>query len=258
MSEHVETRMEDGVLRIAFNRPEKKNALTHAMYAATADALEAAAADTSVRVVLFEARGEAFTAGNDLGDFLNTSLGDGAGETPPVERFLLAIATAEKPLIAAVNGVAVGVGVTMLLHCDLVFAAEGATFQTPFVNLALSPEAASSLLLPRLAGHQRAAELLLLGRRISAARACEMGIVNEVAPVGELAPRALAAAGELAGRAPEALRLSKRLMKGDPAERLRRMEEEGRHFAERLRSAEFREAATAFLEKRKPDFSKFG
>ncbi|MHA7872747.1 MAG: enoyl-CoA hydratase-related protein, partial [Hyphococcus sp.] len=221
--------------------------------------LEHAAGDDGVRAVLFEAEGDIFTAGNDIGDFMASAatLAD-PHETPAVMRFLQAIATIEKPLIAAVQGPAVGVGVTMLLHCDLVYASERATFHTPFVDLALVPEAASSLLLPGVAGHQRAAEMLLAGRKIDATRAAAFGFVNHVVSADALDATAAEAAHDLAEKAPEAVRLSKRLMKGDPAEILARIKEEGALFAERLHSPEFREAGAAFLQKRKPNFSKAG
>src|SRR5258708_19390852 len=174
---HVVVGRDGAVLTIAMNRPEKKNALTHAMYGAMADALATAAADPSVRVILITSTGDAFTAGNDLGDFLNAPPGGGE---PPVQRFLAALATAEKPVVAAVNGLAIGIGTTMLLHCDLVYAARSAVFSVPFVNLALVPEAASSLLLPRRIGHAKAAELFLLGSRMAAAEAEASGLVAAV------------------------------------------------------------------------------
>ncbi len=256
MSEHISVSRDGGVLRLTFNRTEKKNAITVAMYKALADGLIEADRDDSVRVVLFDAEGEIYSAGNDIADFM---AGDPARDdphaTPEVVRFLEAIATAETPLVAAVQGPAVGVGVTMLLHCDLVYAAEAATFHTPFVDLALVPEAASSLLLPRVAGYQRAAEMLLLGKKINAARAREFGFVNDVVAGGALAETAYEAAQALAAKAPRALVLSKRLAKGDPAEVLKHMREEGAHFAAQLKSPEFMEAGAAFLQKRKPDFS---
>lgn len=259
MSEHISVRRDGAVMRLAFNRPEKKNAITEAMYAALADALEAAEKDDDARAVLFEAVGDMFTAGNDIGDFMSGAgaLGD-PHDTPPVMRFLIALATAEKPLIAAVGGGAVGVGVTMLLHCDLVYASKIATFHTPFVDLGLVPEAASSFLLPQIAGHQRAAEMLLAGKKIDAARAREFGFVTEVVSQEELEATALAAANNIAAKAPTALRLTKKLMKGDRAAILARMKEEGAHFAAQLASAEFQEAGMAFMQKRKPDFSKAG
>lgn len=257
MSEHILAERDGALLRLVFNRPEKKNAITAAMYGVLADGLVAADEDDAIRAVVFEARGDFFTSGNDIADFMSgaTSTED-PHETPPVIRFLEAIATAEKPLIACVQGPAVGVGVTMLLHCDLVFASETATFHTPFVDLALVPEAASSLLLPNIAGHQRAAEMLLAGKKIDAARAREFGFINEVVSADALAETALNAARAIAEKAPAAMRLTKRLMKGDRDAILKRMKEEGAHFAAQLKSAEFREAGMAFMQKRKPDFSK--
>ena len=256
MSEHISVSRDEAVMRLAFNRPEKKNAITAAMYAALADALEDAEKDDNIRAVLFEATGDMFTAGNDIGDFMaGASTPSDPHQTPPVMRFLYALAKAEKPLIAAVQGGAVGVGVTMLLHCDLVYASKNATFHTPFVDLALVPEAASSLILPRIAGHQRAAELLLLGEKIDAWRAEELGFVNEVVGNKKIARAGLKAAKKFAEKAPAAVRLTKNLMKGDREEIIARMKEEGAHFAAQLSSAEFREAGEAFLQKRAPDFS---
>lgn len=259
MSEYISQSKEGAILRLTFNRADKKNAITADMYAALADGLAQAEADETVRVVLFDSTGDIYTAGNDIGDFM--AGGPDATDphaTPPVFRFLQGIATAKKPLVAAVQGPAVGVGVTMLLHCDLVFASEAATFHAPFVDLALVPEAASSLLLPRIAGHQRAAEMFLLGRKIDAARAREFGFVNEVVSADELASTAMSVAQELAAKAPKSLRLSKRLMKSGQEEVLAHMKEEGVHFAAQLKSPEFMEAGMAFMQKRKPDFSKTG
>ncbi len=259
MSEHISKACEGAVLRLGFNRPEKKNAITATMYAALADALCEAERDDALRAVMFEAAGDIFTAGNDIADFMAGAAGMGAeGEKPPVIRFLEAIATAQKPLVAAVQGGAVGVGVTMLLHCDLVYASDKATFHTPFVDLALVPEAASSLLMPRIAGYQRAAEMLLAGKKIDAGRAREFGFVNEVVSPDALEATALAAAQDLAAKAPAAMRLTKRLMKGSREDVLSQMKEETAHFTAQLQSAEFREAGMAFMQKRKPDFSKLG
>ncbi len=259
MTDHIVTARDGAIVRLAFNRPEKKNAITAAMYAALADGIVAADRDDGVRAVLFESRGDMFTSGNDIADFMSGAATPGPGnEKPSVIRFLEAIASAEKPLIASVQGPAVGVGVTMLLHCDLVFASERATFHTPFVDLGVVPEAASSLLMPMIAGHQRAAEMLLAGRKIDAARAREFGFVNEVVAADALAETALAAARAIADKAPAAMKLTKMLMKGDRETILKRMREEGAHFAAQLKSAEFQEAGMAFMQKRKPDFSKLG
>ena len=256
MSEHVIIDLKDGVLRIEMRRPEKKNALTGPMYAAMADALERAANEDAVRVVLIHGQPEVFTAGNDLGDFLNGPTDD---PNRPVFRFLRNIAAAPKPLLAAVAGNAVGVGTTMLLHCDLVYAGEGARFQLPFVNLALCPEAACSYLLPRLAGHQRASELLLFGEPFNAAKAYEIGLVNAIHADATLLEAALERARKLATLPAASLRETKRLLKqGHAALVQQTMKDEGEIFLRQLASPEAKEAFSAFLEKRKPDFSKFG
>lgn len=251
----IATDCSDGVLTVRIDRPEKKNALTAAMYAALADALCEADENPAVRVVLLTGSGGSFTSGNDLADFVQSPP---SGEESPVFRFLTAISRARKPLVAAVEGVAVGVGVTMLLHCDLVCAAADTLFQMPFVSLGLCPEAGSTLLLPRMAGHQRAAELLLLGEPFSAERAREVGIVNVVCSGEKLAETALAKARRLAAQPPAAIRLAKSLLKREYAAALTEtIAEEGRCFAGMLRSPEAAEAFRAFLEKRTPDFSRF-
>jgi enoyl-CoA hydratase/carnithine racemase len=248
----VQTESKDGVLEIRFDRPKKKNALTVAMYAAMVEALERAAKDPAIRAVAFTAEGETFTAGNDVIDFMN-GLGDGE---PPVLRFIRLLATFEKPLVAAVNGAAVGLGTTMLLHCDLVYASEAARLHAPFVSLGLVPEAASSLLLPQRVGTAVAAEMLLLGTPMSATRAKELGLINEIVPAGELRAIALARAVALAKQPPQALRRARALLRGDVSATLARLDDEARLFAECLGGAEAREAFTAFIEKRAPDFSK--
>lgn len=244
------------VLRIQMNRPEKKNALTGAMYTALADAIETAEADSTVRVITITGVGDVFTSGNDLKDFLESRE---RGPNTPVMRFLSAIATARKPLIAGVNGLAVGIGVTLLLHCDLVYAAEGAIFQLPFVNLGVVPEAASSLLLPRSVGHHRAAELLFLGNRFDVHAALQLGLVNTIHPPDRLDQVVTEKAGALADKPPQALRLTKELLKGEKyrSEVAAQMEEERVRFERQLSSPEAREAMSAFLEKRAPDFSRF-
>lgn len=254
MSDHIQVSRAEGVLEIRFDRPDKKNAITAAMYAAMADALAEAASDATVRVVLFSGSGDSFTAGNDLGDFLAAPPQD---FDQPVFRFLRAIASAEKVLMAAVQGAAVGIGTTLLLHCDLVVAGRSARLALPFVNLGLVPEAASSLLLPRLVGHQRATELLVLGEPLDAARAWELGLVNRLVEDGALLETARQLARQVAERPPAAVRLTKRLLKGGTSGVGERMVEEAALFAERLRSAEFREAASAFFDKRPADFSQF-
>jgi enoyl-CoA hydratase/carnithine racemase len=252
---HILTDLREGILTLRFNRPEKKNALTLAMYTTLAEAIGRADEDDAVRVVLISGTQVCFTSGNDLADFMNTPP---IGKESPVMQFLGVLSQARKPLVAAVSGTAVGVGVTMLLHCDLVYAGESALFQLPFVNLGLSPEAGSTLLLPRMMGHQRAAELLLLGEAFSAEKAREVGIVNAVCPDGELLEMALHKAGQLAAQPAAAVRLAKALMKrGDATVVRETIAEEGERFMERLRSPEAAEALRAFIEKRKPDFSRF-
>jgi len=249
----VKTESKDAVLEIRFDRPKKKNALTIAMYAAMVEALEGAAKDPGIRAVAFTAEGETFTAGNDVLDFMNGLGGEGE---PPVLRFIRLLATYEKPLVAAVNGAAVGLGTTMLLHCDLVYASDAARLITPFVSLGLVPEAASSLLLPQRVGAAVAAEMLLLGAPLSAARAKELGLINEIVPAAELRATALARAAALAKQPPQALKLARALLRGDVSATLARLDDEAKLFAECLVGSEAREAFTAFFEKRAPDFSK--
>ncbi len=252
----VLTSREGGVLRIELNRPEKKNAITIAMYQALGDALQAASADAGVRVALIQGQPGIFSSGNDVADFLADHA---RGEDFAPFRFLRALARFDKPLVAAVSGPAIGIGTTLLLHCDLVYAAVGARFQLPFAGLGLVPEAASSLLLPRLAGWHRAAELLMLGMPFDADAAHAMGLVNHVVPAEQVHETALAAARALAAKPPAALRATKALMKQALAASVDdAMAREIREFTERLGSAEAKEAFAAFLEKRKPDFSRFG
>jgi enoyl-CoA hydratase/carnithine racemase len=254
MTQHVLVETKDRVARIELNRPEKKNALSPEMYAAMAQALEAADADGAARAVLIHGQSGCFTSGNDVKDFLELERAPGAS---PAAGFLRAIAGAKKPIVAAVGGAAIGVGTTMLLHFDLIYAAPNARFQLPFVPLGLLPEAASSLLLPMLAGYQRAAELLLLGAPFDAQKAREAGIVTEIVPEGELLARARQAAAALAALPPASVRMTKELMKRDLAQAVQeRMTEELQLFGERLQSPEAKEALRAFMEKRKPDFSR--
>ncbi len=249
---------EAGVMTLTFNRVDKKNSLTQAMYGALADALEQAKADAAVRVVLLQGDATIFSAGNDIGDFLNAPAPDAqSAEDRPVWRFLRGIATFPKPLVAAVCGPAVGVGTTMLLHCDLVYAGDNAAFSVPFVNLGLVPEAASSLLLPQMLGYHRAAEALLLGEPFMAEAALEVGLVNRVVPPTEANAIAQAQARKLAAKPLSALVETKRLMKKSQQEAvLARMQEEGQSFGRMLHEPAAKEAFTAFMEKRKPDFSK--
>lgn len=250
------TDITDRILRIQINRPEKKNAITVDMYAEMAAALGRAAEDPAVRVVLLHGHPQIFTSGNDLADFMDAATG--FGEDRPVFDFLRAISAATKPIVAAVTGPAIGIGTTLLLHCDLVYAGDSARFQLPFVNLALVPEAASTLLLPAAIGYPRAAELLLLGDAFSAAKARDYGIVTDVVADAEAFDVARVAAQRLAAKPPAALRLAKMLMKQSMAQAVaRQMSEEARHFADQRRSPEAAEAFSAFFEKRAPDFSKF-
>ena len=248
------TERQEHILRIKINRPQKKNALTIAMYAAMADAIIQADEDGDIRVVFLQGLADCFTAGNDLQDFKDYRP---EGELRHANSYLDAIRRAKKPIVAAVGGVAVGVGTTMLLHFDLVYAGESAQFQLPFVNLGLCPEAASSFLLPRLIGHLHASELLLLGELFSAAKAREIGLVNAVYPDSEVIDKAYIQAQKLAHQPPASVQLTKALLKRPIAEdTANTMAEEMTLFFERLGSAECAEALTAFFENRKPDFSK--
>jgi len=254
MSNDILVHAEHGVMTLTFNRLERKNSITSAMYAALADALESAAADAAVRVVVFQGHETVFSAGNDIGDFLNQPP---AQVGAPVFRFLRAIASFPKPLLAAVCGPAVGVGPTPLFHCDLVYAGDNAAFSMPFVNLGLCPEAASSLLVPQMLGYHRAAEALLLGEPFMAEAALEVGLVNRVLPPTEANAYAHSIAQKLAAKPASALAETKRLMKGGQQQLvLQQMDEEGKSFSRMLREPAAREAFGAFMQKRKPDFSK--
>ncbi|QNP49944.1 enoyl-CoA hydratase [Diaphorobacter aerolatus] len=245
---------EQGVTTITFNRVSKKNSLTATMYAQLADALETAARDAAVRVVVFQGDVAVFSAGNDIGDFLKNPP---AGRDAPVFRFLRQIATFPKPLLAAVCGPAVGVGTTMLFHCDLVYAGDNAAFSMPFVNLGLCPEAGSSLLVPQMLGYHRAAEALLLGEPFMAEAALEVGLVNRVVPPTECNMVAQMQARKLAAKSLASLIETKRLLKKSNAdELLARIDEEATSFGRMLGEPAAKEAFTAFLEKRAPDFSR--
>lgn len=239
------------MMDVRLNRPAKKNAITVAMYAALADAFEQAATDPVVRVVTISGSGGVFTAGNDIGDFIAVRPG---GEDMPVFRFLRAIAACPKVVIAGVEGLAIGIGTTMLLHCDLVLATADTIFSTPFVDLGLVPEAASSLLLPRLIGRQRAAKHLLLGDPFDAETALSYGLVTEIVPTEALEARLKATAERIAAKPPEAVRLTKQLMVAADTTVQERMSDEGALFEDRLTSAEAAEAFAAFFEKRPPVF----
>lgn len=248
-------RADEGVMTIAFNRPGKKNAITSAMYQTMADALAEAQEDASVRAILFRGTEGVFSAGNDLEDFMKSPPKD---ENAPVLQFLRQISGAQKPLVASVSGVAVGIGTTLLLHCDLVYAAESATFSLPFTQLGLCPEAASSLLLPSIAGYQLAAEKLLLGEAFDAREAHRMGIVNRLLPAAEVDAFAFAQATKLAALPASSLRVTKSLMKRAHEQQIaERMKEEVVHFSKMLLAPEAREAMMAFFQKRKPDFRQF-
>ncbi len=241
------------VLRLA--RPDKKNALTGPMYRALCDALEAGDASSEIAAHVFCGSGGVFCAGNDIGDFLATAKGSG-GLGEDVLRFIHLLPQVKKPMIAAVDGKAVGVGTTMLFHCDLVYATPNATFSTPFLDLGLIPEAASSLLMPRVMGPQRAFEMLALGEVFSAERAREAGFVNGIVAAGDVEAAAIAAAQRLSAKPPEALAIARRLIRGSQAEVLARTGEEANAFKIRLASPEAREAFQAFFEKRPPNFAK--
>ncbi|MDK9559032.1 enoyl-CoA hydratase [Marinobacter sp. M216] len=256
MTDLVLIEKSDRILTVRINRLDRKNALTHAMYTALGDALAAAENDADIRCVLFTGSEDCFTAGNDLGEFA-TGL-PGAFEETPVGRFLLLLATASKPVVASVNGPAVGIGTTMLLHCDLVFAGTNTRFQMPFANLGLCPEGGSSLLLPSWIGRPRAAELLMLGGAFTADDAARLGLINRVCEPAETEARALDACKQLANQAPAAIRATKELLNRPTLNQLKEtMLAEGELFAERLKSPEASEAFRAFVEKRQPDFSSF-
>jgi enoyl-CoA hydratase/carnithine racemase len=252
MTQSIRFTREAGVATIRFNRPQKKNAIDLEMYRALGDALLESEGDAAVRVMFLCGVGDDFTAGNDLADFAQRPPDS---SDAPSFRFLRALASASKPLVAAVDGNAIGIGVTMLLHCDLVYASDRARLKMPFVDLGLIPEAASTLLLPRLVGPQRAAELLMLGESLSARRAEQFGLVNAVVPAPELEAHAASVCRRLAQKSPSALRHTKALLR-DRSGVLERIAEEGAIFGTQLRSAEAREAISAFFEKRAPDFSK--
>jgi enoyl-CoA hydratase/carnithine racemase len=255
MDPHIKTATHNGVATIEIARPQKKNALTAAMYQSMADAVLDAQLDSTVRAMLITGQPGIFTSGNDLEDFM---LRPPAGPDSPVVRFMKSLAECDKPVVAAVTGGAVGIGTTMLLHCDLVYVADDARLAMPFVGLGLVPEYASSLLLPRLVGHVRAAERLLLGDPFTGAQAVELGIANAVLPAAEVLNHARRIAERFNNLPPGAVQDSKRLMKRAGKELVaQQMAAEGELFAQRLRSPEAREAFQAFFDKRKPDFTKF-
>ena len=257
MSEHLLVEREEGLLTLRLNRLPKKNALTRAMYSGMAEVLQQADQDQGVRAVLITGGEDCFTSGNDVADFIQAPP---AGLNSEVFQFMQALFEFSKPVVAAVSGPAVGIGTTLLLHCDLVYVSRDASLKMPFVNLGLCPEYGSSLILPRLLGHARAAELLLLGQGFTGEQAAAWGIANQALEDGAAT---LAKAREMALRfqqlAPSAVADSKRLMRAPGREELRRViEAEGALFGQRLRSPEAIEALTAFMQRRAPDFSTFG
>ncbi|SEM19990.1 Enoyl-CoA hydratase/carnithine racemase [Syntrophus gentianae] len=249
------TEKQDGILIIEFNRPEKKNSITSAMYQMLADAVRDGESDKSVRVLLFRGKPDIFTAGNDIEDFINTTEDI---EGRPVTQFIRNLSLAAKPVIAAVAGTAVGIGTTMLLHCDLIYAADNAKFSLPFVKLGLCPEFASTRLMPQIVGYQRAAELLLLGEPFSAIDAFNMGLVNKVLPSADLLSYTYAQAAKLVALPPSSLRITKSLMKARDNDAVTaQIREEIKHLRIMFEAPEAKEAFAAFFERRSPDYSKF-
>ncbi|NYZ13585.1 enoyl-CoA hydratase [Azospirillum sp. RWY-5-1] len=255
MNPHIITTIDEGILTIRITRPEKKNALTLAMYAALADAIRGAGDDESVCAIILTGADGAFSAGNDLNDFLSVAATGLSGATP-ILAFIESLARARKPLIAAVDGVAVGIGSTLLLHCDFVYASPSSLFRFPFVDLGLVPEAGSSLLLPALAGRARAAELLMLGDAFDSATAERIGLVTAVVEPDALLPRAMETARRLSAKPQAALLATKALLRSDADAVMERVMTEARAFDTCLRTPELREAVTAFREGRKPDFAR--
>jgi enoyl-CoA hydratase/carnithine racemase len=255
MTELISIEQDNGVLIVRLNRAEKKNALTSAMYTVMAEAIEQAQFDPAVRVLLFTGSDGVFTAGNDLHDFLENPP---RGPDSPVNRFIANMVSTDVPIVAAVDGVAVGIGTTMLLHFDQVFSAERARFSLPFINLALVPEAGSSMLLVEACGYRKAAELLMLGEPFTARQALEYGIVSRLCHESELSDLALAAAHKLAAKPKDALRATKRLLRRAREPLSQRVQAESELFSKGLESPAAKEAMKAFFEKRIPDFKQFG
>ncbi len=254
---HILTRKDKGVLTIEFNRPDKKNSITSEMYGMIADALADGQADPATRVVVFLGKPDIFSAGNDLVDFMNHKQDENLSERP-VAKFMINLVTLTKPVIACVTGAAIGIGTTMLLHCDLIYASEKATFAMPFAQLGLCPEFGSSMLLPQTVGYQKAAEKLFFGEPFSAHEACEMGLVNRVLPDAELADFVYERAAKLAALPASSLRTTKGLIKNAHRDAIRaKILEENEFFSRMLLSPEAKEAFAAFFERRKPDFTKF-
>lgn len=252
---HILVDQDGQVRRIRISRPDRRNALTISMYSALVAAIREADSDPSVRAILLTGTQDSFTAGNDIGDFMQSPP---TGHDSPVFQFLLTLIDARTPLVAAIRGPAIGIGTTMLLHFDLVYCDETALFEMPFTRLALCPEGGSSLLLPQLCGLRQASELLLLSERFGAEDARRLGLVNRVFAVKDFDTEVARQLKRLTSMPPESIRLARRLMREPIREAVRAaMEREGEHFITRLRSDEAREAFTAFMEKRAPDFSKF-
>lgn len=254
-AEHIQIWREGRVFCMQMNRPEKKNALTRAMYTQMTEGLVEARQDPEIRAVLLQGHDTCFTAGNDVLDFMQDPPTD---QNSPVYKFLQEIIAFPKPVVAVVQGVAIGIGTTMLLHCDLVYASEQAVFGMPFVSLGLCPEAGSSFLLPRILGHVRASELLLLGEKFDSHVAYQFGLINKICPQQEAVAFAMNQAKKFEHLPPASVRLTKSLLKQAYRESLAQvLEKEGQHFIERLGSEEATEAFSAFVERRTPDFSSF-
>lgn len=252
MSEFIQVSDENYIRTVRFNRADKKNAITQEMYTAMAEAIESAP-DAGMRAIVFLGQPGVYCAGNDIMDFMSRAMSSDMTATPTV-RFLKALTTSKTPLVAGVDGVAIGVGVTMLMHCDFVVVSDISSLKTPFLNLGLVPEAASSLIGPKLMGHQRAFEMLIMGEAFDGARAKEAGLANRVVSSEDVEASALEAAGKIAALAPEALRISREFVRGSETDILARIDEEVLEFAKRLKSDEAREAFTAFMEKRPAKF----
>ncbi len=261
MSDYVKIDSEDSILKIGFNRPDKKNALNSEMYYAVRDALVSASEDSSVRVIVLYGEGGDFTSGNDVKDFLafaTTKISEGNDSEFPAKEFLDVLIPYNKPVIAAVDGVAVGIGATLTQHCDLVYASKEAKFHMPFVNLGLNPEAGTSFVLPKLVGYHNAAEILLSGDMFTSQRAHEMGFVNGVVEQSELMDFVMNKAKNISELAPTPVRLAKQMMKEHFVDQLIEVnQKEFNTFVERMKSPEALEAMQAFIQKRKPDFSQF-
>jgi enoyl-CoA hydratase/carnithine racemase len=258
MTAEIEIELKDGVQLLRFRRPEKKNALTAGMYQAMGEALDRGETSSKIAVHVFIGSGGVFSAGNDINDFLRRAAAIERGEEAPTPSldFVRRLPKVTKPMIAAVDGLAVGVGTTLLLHCDLSYASPAARFRTPFLDLGLIQEAGSSVLAPRRLGYARAFELLCLGETFDAERALQAGLINAIVPTERLEPVALQAAQRLAAKPRAALAVARRLLRGDCEPVITALEEEARAYRELLRTAEAKEALTAFLEKRPPDFAK--